>query len=159
MPLITPGTPVSERLIFNSGLLDLGTNQLVDVENITVEITFTEKELRRLNSIKMASHKRGTFKCGLKAKVKAMSKQALTAIMGTAAVDGAGTLITVKDGQYTALLNPVLTIYVDDDVAKPIQFQFTDAIIDSAPITAALEDYGSYDLSFSAIDVKVFYYE
>lgn len=159
MPYITPGTPVTERLIFNSGLLDLGTDELVDVENITVEITFAEKELRRLNSIKMASHKRATFKCGMKARVKAMSKEALGKIMGTSTVDGAGTLISVKDGQYTNVLNPVLTTYVDDDVTKPIQFQFSDAIIITSPVTAALEEYGVIDLDLVARDVSVFYFE
>ncbi len=159
MPLITPGTPVAERLIFNSGLLDLGTNELVDVENITVEITFAEKELRRLNSIKMASHKRATFKCGLRARVKAMSKEVFTKIMGTIATDGSGSLISVTDGQYTATLNPVLTVYVDDNVAKPIQFQFSDAFITTSPVTAALEEYGVIDIDLVARDVSVFYYE
>jgi len=158
MPLITPGTPVTERLTFNSGKLDLSsTLEFVDVDNITVDISFTEKELRVINSIKMASHKRASFKCGFKAKIKAMSKEALAVILGASSSDTGGVLITTKDGQYTTALNPVLTCYIDDDATKPIQFQFTDAIIIASPVTYPLEDYGSYDIDASARDVSVYY--
>jgi hypothetical protein len=158
MPIIAAGTPVNERLIFNSGFIDFGSNRIVDVDNAAVEISFSEGELRRLNSIKLASHKRKTFKCGLKAKVKAMSKEVFGTIFGTTATDGSGTLITVKDGQPTQL-DPVFTAYVDDDVAKPIQFQFTDAVCMSMPVTSSLENYGEYDLDLACRDVQVFYYE
>ena len=158
MPLISTGTPVSERLLFNSGYITFGSNQLVDVDNAVVEITFSEKELRRLASIKMASHKRATFKCGMKAKVKSMSKEVYTAILGTSTVDGSGELITVKDGQPTTL-NPIFTTYVDDDVSKPIQFQFTDAVCTAIPLTSNLENFGEVDLTLEARDVSVYYFE
>jgi hypothetical protein len=159
MAMIAVATPVSERLLFNSGVLDLSTYGLVDVENVTVDITFAEKELRRLNSIKMGSHKRATFKCGFKAKVKSMSKEALGLIMGTSGADTpSGTLITVKDGQVTSW-NAVLTTYVDDDPLKPIQFQFTDCIAINTPVNSVLEDFGTIDLDVVARDVAVHYYD
>jgi hypothetical protein len=158
MPLIPAGTPVSERLIFNSGYLDFGSSQLVDVDNVSIEISFGEKELRRLNSIKMASHKRSTFKCSLKAKVKSINQEIMALLMGTITVDGSGHLITVKDGQ-AAQLDPVFTGYVDDDVLKPIQFQFTDAVCTRLPTAANLEEFGEQDIELSARDVSVFYYE
>jgi hypothetical protein len=159
MPLISPGTPVTERLLFNSGYIDLGSSRLVDVQNVSLEITFVEKELRRLNSIKMAAHKRAGFKCTLKGKVKSINQEMLAAAMGTSAADTpTGTLITVKDGQQTTL-NPNFTGYVDDDAAKPIQFQFTDAIFTRLPTNANLEDFGDQDFELSARDVSVFYFE
>ena len=158
MPLISAGTPVNERLLFNSGFIDFGSNRLVDVDNVAVDITFSEKELRRIASIKIAAHKRATFKCGLKAKIKSMSKEVYAAILGTSAVDGTGELITIKDGQPTTL-NPVFTAYVDDDLTKPIQFQFTDAICTAIPLTVNLESFGEVDLTLTARDVSIFYYE
>ena len=159
MPLISPGTPLTQRLLFNSGYLDLGASRLVDVENVSVELTFAEKELRRLNSIKMGAHKRCTFKCSLKAKVKSINQEVFAAIMGTSAADTpSGTLITVKDGQ-TTTINPVFTGYVDDNASYPIQFQFSDAIFTRFPTSVTLEEYGEQDLEMSAIDVSVHYFE
>lgn len=160
MALIPASTEVTPRLIFNSGYIDIGTSRLVDVDNVSIELSFGEKELRRLNSIKMAAHKRMTFKCSLKAKVKSINQEVMAAIMGTSASDTpSGSLITVKDGQYTAQINPVFTAYVDDDAAKPIQFQFTDAIFTRFPTTANLEDFGEQDLEMTARDVAVHYFE
>jgi hypothetical protein len=158
MPLITPGTPVTERIFFNTGYIDFGLEQLVNVDNVTVEITFSEKELRRLNSIKMASHKRATFKCSLRAKLKSVNKEVFAVIFGTSAPDGSGTLITVKDGQPDEL-NPVFTGYIDDDPSKPVQFQFTDAVCTAMPLAATLENYGEVDFTMEARDVSVFYFD
>ncbi len=156
MPFIATGTPVEENLIFNSGYIDFGSDRLVDVENITLDVTFVEKEIRRLNSIKMASHKRATLKCVLRAKTKSTNREVLLDVMGTSTVDGAGHLISVTDGQ-VATLNPVFTTYINDDTARPIQFQLTDAILTTSPFVVALEEFGTIDLELTARDIKVYY--
>ena len=155
MPIIPTGTPIEEKLIFNSGYIDFGGDQLVDVENIVVDITFVEKEIRRLNSIKIAAHKRATVKCGLKAKTRSINKEVLIQLMGTNTPEASGRTISVLDGQAT-LLNPVFTAFVDDDTDNPIQFQFTDAILLVSPTTTALEDFGTMDLELVARDVKTY---
>ena len=155
MPIIPTGTPVEERLTFNSGYIDFGSNQLVDVENIVIDITFAEKEFRRLNSIKIAAHKRATLKCGLKAKTRSINKEVLIQLMGTDTPEVSGRTISVLNGQAT-LLNPVFTAFVDDDVNNPIQFQFTDAILLVSPTATTLEDFGTMDLELVARDVKAY---
>lgn len=159
MPLISAGSELTPRLIFNSGYIDIGSDRLVNVDNVSIELSFGEKELRRLNSIKMGAHKRTTFKCSLKAKVKSINQEVFAIVMGASAVDTpSGSLISVTDGQ-TAQIDPVFTAYVDDDPTKPIQFQFTDAIFTRFPTMANLEDFGEQDLEMSARDVNVHYFE
>jgi len=157
MPLQSTGTPLSQKVTFNSGYVTFGTSQLVNLENVTIETNFTEKELRVINSIKMATHKRSTFKTSLKGKVRSMNKELLAIITGTSSADGSGTLYTVKDGQQ-ATLNPIFTTYIDDDTTTPkvIQFQFSDAILTTLPLSQATEDFGAYDFELSAIDVSVY---
>jgi hypothetical protein len=158
MPLTPIGSAVTERLTFNSGKVDFGNGVLVDVDNATVSMTFTEKELRRLNSIKMATHKRATFKCGLKFKVKSFSPALYAACLGTTTPESSAETISVLDGQQPALSYLTLTAYVDDNVAQPIQFQFSNAICTAIPFAASLEAFGEYDISFEATDVSVYYF-
>jgi len=158
MPLQPVGSAVTERLTFNSGKVDFGNGLLVDVDNASVSMTFTEKELRRLNSIKMATHKRATFKCGLKFKVKSFSPALYAAIMGTTTPEAGAETLSVLDGQQPALSYLTLTAYVDDNVAQPIQFQFTNAICNSLPFAASLENFGEMDVAFEATDVSVYYF-
>jgi hypothetical protein len=161
MPVISSGVGVSERLTFNSGYLDFGNSsdgykRLVDVESISVDVSFAEKEVRRLNSIKIAAHKRATLKVNLKAKTRSVNWEILLNVMGTDTVEASGRTVSIYNGQIATANNPVFTSYVDDDVAKPIQFQLTDAIIVSSPTTSNLEDFGTMDLELFARDIKIY---
>lgn len=158
MPIIPPGTPVAERLIFNSGYIDFGSNRLVDIDSATLTIAFTEKDLRILTSIKEKAHRRSTLKVDLKFKVKSMSHEVYAALLGTTTVDGAGELISITDGQ-APTLNPVFTTYVNDNNADPIQFQFIDAFVTSIPLNVALEAFGEVDITLNCRDVNIFYFE
>ena len=158
MSQISAGTPLSQRVIFNSGQVDFGSNRLINLDNVAIEITVADAQLRRLNSIKMAALKRRTFSVTLRGKVKSFNKEMFTTYFGESSVDGTGTLITFKDGQQSTL-NPVFTALVDDDALKPFQCQFTDAVITAMPISTALEEYGEVDFEMIARDVSVFNFE
>jgi hypothetical protein len=156
MPLIPEGTTIEQRLFFNSGYIDFGSNRLVDVDNVTVETVFSEKELRRLNSIKMSSHKRSTLKCSLRGKTKSINHEVMYKLMGKQTVEVSGRTISVEDGQASAL-NPVFTTYINDDVNQPVQFQFTDAILTANPTAATLENFGEMDFTLESRDIKIFF--
>jgi len=159
MPKIADGTPLTAKLFFNTGYIDLGgspiSHRLVNLDNVSIEVSFAEKELRRLNSIKLAAIKRATFKVALRGKVKSINKEVYEAMMGEGANDNNDYMVSVKDGQ-APTLNPTFTGYIDDDTDKAVQFQFTDAIILSMPTSATLEEYGECDFEMTARDVKVF---
>lgn len=131
---------------------------MVDLQDITITISFTEKELRRLNSIKMAAHKRGTLKVEVKFKMSSMSHELFTDIFGTTTPDGGGELISITDGQQ-GIINPVMTCYVNDVLSEPIQFQFSDAIFTTNAVDTALEAFGQLDVTMTARDVSVFFSE
>jgi hypothetical protein len=155
MPLITVKTPGSQRITFNSGYLDFGNFGVINLDNVKIETTVTDTQLRQLNSIKMADLKRKSLTVKLTGKVKSFNKEMLATYFGTSSVDGSGTLISFKDGQQ-ATLNPNFTAYVDDDVTKPFQCQLTNAVILSMPITASIENYGEIDFDMIATDIKIY---
>ena len=155
MPLIPVNSVGSQRVTFNSGYLDFGTFGVVTLDNVKIEITVSDKQLRVLNSIKIASIKRSTFTVKLTGKVKSFNKEAFCDYFGTSSVDGSGTLISFKDGQQSSL-SPNFTSYVDDNLAKPFQCQLTGAVILSMPISASIENYGEVDFDMIATDINIF---
>ena len=155
MPLIPVGSAMTKNITFNSGFITINGEYLVDVENVTVEASFTEKELRAINSIKMQAHKRATLKCGLKGKVKSINDEVYGKFFGTSTVDGSGMMWDVKDGQQD-VISAIFTTYVDDDATKPVQFVFDDVIITTVPYSANTEDYGAVDFEMVAKDIHMF---
>jgi len=155
MPLIPVNSTGSQRVTFNNGYMDFGTFGIVTLDNVKIEISVSDKQLRVLNSIKVAAIKRSTFTVKITGKVKSFNKEAFCDFFGASSVDGSGTLISFKDGQQ-ATLAPVFTQYVNDDVTKPWQCQFTNAVILSMPISASIENYGEVDFEMIATDINIF---
>jgi hypothetical protein len=156
---IALASELSQRVVFNSGHVDFGTDfGIVNLESVTIETSVAEKQLRRLNSIKMAALKRATFQVTLRGKVKSVNRDVFKKFFGESSSDGSGTMIRFHDGQQDTL-NPIFTAYVDDDTNKAVQFQFTDAVIRTMPLNAALEEYAEVDFEMVARDLKVWMFE
>lgn len=155
MPLIPVSSPLSQRVTFNSGYLDFGAAGIISLDNVKIETTVTDKQLRQLNSIKMAALKRSTLTIKITGKVKSFNKEAFASYFGASSVDGSGTLLSFLDGQQTSL-NPNFTQYVDDNLSKPFQCQLVNAVILSMPITASIENYGEVDFDMIATDIKIY---
>jgi hypothetical protein len=155
MSYSTPSTTATTQVMFNSGTLDLGTISLAALQNVTVDISFAIEELRKLGSIKPVAHYRKGFKCSLKGKLKSINKELYQAYMGGSSSDGAGSLLSVTDGQ-AAAFNPTFTAIIDDNSSKKVQFQFTGAVITSMPLNANMETFGEVDFTMEALDVKLY---
>lgn len=155
MPLISGGTPLSSRVTFNSGYVDFGNNRIVNLDNVKIETTVTDAQLRQLNSIKMAALKRKSLTVKMTGKVKSFNREMFETYFGSSSTDGSGTLISFFDGQQTTL-NPVFTAYVDDLANKPFQCQLTNAVILAMPVTASIENYGEVDFDMIATDIKIY---
>jgi hypothetical protein len=155
MPLIPGGAPLATRVTFNSGYVDFGSNRIVQLDNVKIETTVTDAQLRQLNSIKMAALKRKSLTIKMTGKVKSFNREMFETYFGASSTDGSGTLISFFDGQQTTL-NPNFTSYVDDDNAKPFQCQLINAVILSMPVTASIENYGEVDFDMVATDIKIY---
>ena len=156
MSKLSTGTGVTTNHTFNAGLLTFGTDQWVEVENINIAITHSVKKLNRLNSIIFGAIKRYAYTVSFSAKVKAFSPKIFGYTLGSSSSDGSGTMYQEKDGQYTSTLNPIITVYADDDTTRTIQYQLTDAIIVDAPGTFTMEDFGQQDLKLEARTMTIY---
>lgn len=156
MSKISVGTAVTEDLTFNAGRLTFGTDQWVDLQDITISISHSVKRLNRLNSIIFGAIKRFAYTISLDSKAKAFSPKLFGFTLGSSSADGTGTMYQELDGQYTTTLNPILTVYVNDDTTKTIQYQLTDAIITEAPGAFTMEDYGGQNLKIEARTMTIY---
>lgn len=155
MALLSTGTDKVTQTMFNSGYLTIGTDRFVELDNISIDLSYDIKEMRSLNSIMIRALKRSTFKCSLKGKVRSFNRELLGYTFGSSSADGTGTMYRPKDGQYDTTLNPIFTGYIDGDTSKPWQYQFTNAVITSMPLASKTEDYGEIDFEIIAASVAI----
>lgn len=143
------GSAVSNRFVFNSGQIDFGNTRIVAIDNITMEVQWTDMLLYIMNSIKGADIVRHSQKCTLTGKLKSYPLEMEMIALGSSVIgvpDNADTL----DGQPT-LQNPVVTLF--DRNNKQVQYQFASALFKSTKFTGKAEDYGEWDFEMTSIDV------
>ena len=150
---IAAGTPVKERVVFNSGQIDFGSNRLVDVESIKIDQKYSIARMYVLNSIKTANIARHSMGITITGKTMSFSPQMELLIYGSSS----GTVpveLDILDGQAT-LQNPVITLY--DANLNEFQYQVINAVFSNSSMTAGNEAYGSWDFTMEATDMKLLY--
>jgi hypothetical protein len=141
------GTPVTQRLSFNSGQLDFGTNRVVDLDSINIDFTGTVVPLYVVNSIIAADLVRHSLGVTLTAKIKSFSPELTNLAMGSS-TSGTPSEADILDGQPT-LQNPVVTLY--DRNNKEIQYQLASAVFKSYKVATKSQDYTEWDIELQAI--------
>lgn len=149
MAFASTGTATPQRVTFNSGILNFGNNQIVNVDNITMDISWTTAPLYILGSIKPADLTRHTQKVSLTGKVVTFPAEMAAMALGSSTI-GTPTELDTLDGQPT-YQSPVLTLF--DRNAKQIQYQLTGAIWKKFTATLKNEAYGEWDFELEAKDL------
>lgn len=149
----TPGSDITQRITFNSGYLDFGSNRIVDLSEISLSIEWQINTLYVLNSIKPQDIVRSQQKVSLSAKIKSFAAEIQQLALGSSQT-GTPVEIDTLDGQPT-LQNPVLTVY--DRNNKEIQYQVSGAIVKMTNIAARMEDYADFELQLEAKDIAILY--
>lgn len=149
-PFQAAGTPVNNRFVFNSGQIDFGNQRVVAIDNIALNIEWTDLGLYIMNSIKMADLVRHSQKCTLSGKLKSYPLEMEMIALGSSAIGVPDNALTL-DGQPT-LQNPVVTLF--DRNNKQIQYQFSSALFKSTKFSGKAEDYGEWDFELVSIDVS-----
>lgn len=144
------GLPVSNRFVFNSGQIDFGNTRVVAIDNITMEVQWTDLLLYIMNSIIGADIVRHSMKCTLTGKLKSYPLEMEMLVMGSSAIGVPDNAVPL-DGQPT-LQSPVVTLF--DRNGKEIQYQFSSALFKSSKFTGKAEDYGEWDFEMTSINVS-----
>ena len=144
------GLPVSNRFVFNSGQIDFGNSRVVAIDNITMEVQWTDLILYIMNSIIGADIVRHSMKCTLTGKLKSYPLEMEMLVMGSSVVGVPDNAVPL-DGQPT-LQSPVVTLF--DRNNKQIQYQFSSALFKSSKFTGKAEDYGQWDFEMTSINVS-----
>lgn len=156
MPILSTGTQLANDISFNSGTLDINGSEMAVLQDITVSLGFTTKEIRQLGSIIMATApKRAGFKPSAKAKVKSVNQQLFTYFMGSSSSDGSGFDYTVVDGQ-NVLTRASVKCIVNENTSQTVEFQFTNAILAGAlTLAMKMEDAAEADFEIMAQNVTI----
>ena len=149
----TAGSNVTQRIVFNEGTLDFGSNRIVELKNVALNVEWTLNTLYVLNTIKPADIARHSQKIELTAKVISYSPE-LDSLTWGASTPGTPNEISTLDGQAT-MQSPVLTLF--DRNGKEIQYQLSGAVVKSSKATMASEAYAEWDFALEAKDIIALY--
>jgi hypothetical protein len=149
----TPGTNVPTRVSFNSGTIDFGSNRVVDVMNISIEVKWQSAPMYVLNSIKIANLARHSESVTISGEIKSWSPE-MEMLSFASSTIGTPQEIDTLDGQPT-LINPVITLF--DNNGKEFQYQVLNALFTSDKVGLKAEDYTSWDFTIESIDIKLIY--
>jgi hypothetical protein len=153
MAFIGAGTNITQRLVFNQGTIDFGSNRLVAVESVIISVAWEIADIYVIGSIKRADIARMKEKVTVSGIIKSFAPEMEMVAMGSSTA-GTPSEIDAMDGQPT-LLNPVITLY--DRNNKEIQYQLLNAMFKSNKLTAKSEDWAQWDFEIEAIDIKELY--
>ena len=103
------GNNIAQRVVFNSGTIDFGSNRIVDLDNVSLSVEWTTAGLYVLGSIKAQDLVRHTQKVSLSAKVKSFPAEMQQLALGSS-VAGTPVEIDTLDGQPT-FSSPVVTLF------------------------------------------------
>ena len=156
MPILSSGVPTATNVTFNSGILDVNGYDLAVLQDVTVTIAVSVKEIRALGTIKMVTApKRSTFKVSAKAKVKSINKEVFGAFLGSSGPDGSGQDFVLFDGQ-NVLSRASIKCIINESSSNTVEWQFTNAIISGSLASALkMEEAGEMDIEIEAQDVTV----
>jgi hypothetical protein len=147
------GTPITQRIVFNSGTLDFGSNRLVMLESVNVNWSAEVAEIYTLGSIIRQDIARHSVKVSLTGKIKSFAPELDMRALGSSTT-GTPQEIDVLDGQPT-LQNPVLTIF--DKNGKQIQYQLVNAMFKSLKVATSAENYAEWDFEMDATNIVEVY--
>lgn len=153
MPFTNAGTPVTSRVVFNSGTIDFGNTRLVQVDNVSLSLEYTIADLFVLGSIRPADKVRHSQKVVMSGKIKSFPAELEMVAFGSSTL-GAQNQANTIDGQPT-LQNPVVTLF--DRNNKQIQYQLSGALFKSAKLTSRNEDFAEFDFDLEALDIVEIY--
>lgn len=156
MPILATGTQLSNNISFNSGTLDINGVEVAAIDDITITLAFSQKELYALGSIiQVVAPKRHGFKPSAKFKVKSMNKELYGFFLGSSSPDGSGSDYTVLDGQ-NVLTRASIKCIINDVSTQIVEFQFSNAIL-AGNLQAALktENHAEVDFEIYAQNVTI----
>jgi hypothetical protein len=155
MSQLPTGSQLSTDVSFNSGTLDINGMELAALQDITISLQFSTKDIRGLGSIKMlTAPKRYGWKPTAKAKTKSINQQLYQALMGSSNTDGSGFGYSLFDGQ-NVLARASIKCIINEQTGQSQEYQFTNAIISMGSLALKPEDAAEYDFSIEAQDVTV----
>lgn len=149
------GTAAVQRTLFNTGYITFGSVQPIDISDIGITMSYDAKEMKALNSIKIRALKRANFKVEANFTIESHSSAILGLFCSASSAVSGGTNYTVKDGQANATTF-YITGYIDDDVTKAVQYQFTNPIITIGNPTKGTEAFETKTVTVVATDVEIF---
>lgn len=150
MAFASTGTPVEQRNTFNSGLVTIDTDQLVDLQDITIDESFTEKNYRALNTILKQDIKRSEYEASISFTTMSNATALQKYFYSSESTVASGEVdYNVKDGQQDEISDFVLTLYYDEAKTTGIQFTVENPVLLSLNKAPSSQEFTNFDVTIA----------
>lgn len=153
MALANIGTAESQRNFFNYAYLTIANKYMVDVESISLNMSFEAKHINSLNTIKRVASRRSNYTAELSMTIKSDSVELKKLFFSASSVSSNETTYNVRDGQQINTNDWILTVYEDDAKTKGRQFTLIDPLIVSWNETNSSNEFWQAEITVSVNDI------
>lgn len=153
MALANIGTVESQRNFFNYAYLTIANKYMVDVESISLNMSFEAKHINSLNTIKRVASRRSNYTAELSMTIKSDSVELKKLFFSASSVSSNETTYNVRDGQQINTNDWILTVYEDDAKTKGRQFTLIDPLIVSWNETNSSNEFWQAEITVSVNDI------
>jgi hypothetical protein len=123
-------------------------NQLFDLSDITLNVSFQEKSYYSLNSIFKRAIRRAHFEASVKFTTNSNVTQLQSIFYSASSPSGSDTIYTVKDGQQ-GVATALLTVYTDDTATRGFQYVLENPTVLDMSQNVKMEDYASTSITIA----------
>lgn len=148
------GSNVKNRITFNAGTIDFGSQRLVQLDSISLAFEATTLPLYTIGSIQPQALVRHSLHYTLTAKIKSFPAEIESLAFGSSSAGASPVEVFPLDGQPT-FQNPVVTLF--DINNNQYQYQFINAIWKSDKLNAKMADYSEWDIELDSMNMIIIY--
>lgn len=154
MAFKSTGTPIEQKLVFNSAVITINDESLIDVTDLSVTKQFTEKSFYALNSIFKRAIRRSEFQFELGFTIHTSAEVLDDLFFSSSSVVSATEKVyNVKDGQQDDVSNFFVTAYSNEEETEGLQFDVVNPVILNISPSSAAQEFAGYDVTVACTKI------
>lgn len=150
MAFSSVGSAITAENMFNSGRITFGSDQFVDVTDLSIDQKFDEKSIRALNSIFKRNIKRSTYEVEISFTTNTNPKALQDLFYSSSSiVSGTETLYAPLDGQQVNVPSVLLTCYTNDAGTQGYQYVVANPVILEMNQSNGTEEFAEFEIKMA----------
>jgi hypothetical protein len=157
MALSSTGSQENQNLFFNTGVITVDSSRVIEVVDVSVDMTFSEKSFYANGSIKKRAINRAEFNAELSFTVHNFSPVLWQYFFSSSSASGSDVVYNVNDGPQNRVTTWLATFYLDGNEAgaKGLQYTITNPTILNLPLSNGSQEFAQFEVTVACTDISI----